>query len=77
MCRPTFYQIYKKKTTEGFQSLPYVFALFSSMLWIYYALVKKDASLLVITINSFGCVIESVYLAIFLVYASKKTRVSI
>ena len=45
------------------------------MLWIYYALVKKDASLLLITINSFGCVIETIYLAIFLVYAPSKTRV--
>ncbi|KAH1255163.1 Bidirectional sugar transporter SWEET14 [Glycine max] len=71
---PTFYQIYKKKSSEGFQSLPYVVALFSSMLWIYYALVKKDASLLLITINSFGCVIETIYLAIFLVYAPSKTR---
>ncbi|KAG5035770.1 hypothetical protein JHK87_010680 [Glycine soja] len=71
---PTFYQIYKKKSSEGFQSLPYVVALFSSMLWIYYAFVKKDASLLLITINSFGCVIEAIYLAIFLVYAPSKTR---
>lgn len=73
---PTFYQIYKKKTAKGFQSLPYVVALFSSMLWIYYALVKKDASLLLITINFFGCVIETIYLAIFLTYATNKTRLS-
>lgn len=73
---PTFYQIYKKKTAEGFQSLPYIIALFSSMLWIYYALVKKDATLLLITINSFGCVIETIYLAIFLIYAPNKTRLS-
>ncbi|OIW17783.1 hypothetical protein TanjilG_06468 [Lupinus angustifolius] len=73
---PTFYQIYKKKTSEGYQSLPYVVALLSAMLWIYYALVKKDAALLLITINTFGIVVESSYLALFLFYASKKARLS-
>lgn len=73
---PTFYQIYKKKSTEGFQSLPYVVALFSAMLWIYYAFVKREAALLLITINTFGIVVESIYLAIFLFYAPRKPRLS-
>ncbi|XP_026397980.1 bidirectional sugar transporter SWEET14-like [Papaver somniferum] len=71
---PTFYRIYKKKTTEGFQSLPYVVALFSSMLWIYYAFLKSDATFL-ITINSVGCVIETIYLAMYMAYAARKARV--
>ncbi|CAH9086043.1 unnamed protein product [Cuscuta epithymum] len=71
---PTFYQIYKKKSTVGFQSIPYVVALFSAMLWIYYAFLKTNTTLL-ITINSFGCFIETLYVAFFLFYSSKKSRI--
>lgn len=41
---------------------------------IYYALNKNDATLL-ITINSFGIVIETIYLSLFIAYAPKKIRV--
>ncbi|KAI3859077.1 hypothetical protein MKX03_015067 [Papaver bracteatum] len=71
---PTFYRIYKKKTAEGYQSVPYVVALFSSMLWIYYAFLKTDATFL-ITINSVGCVIETIYIAMYMAYAARKARV--
>ncbi|XP_020595743.1 bidirectional sugar transporter SWEET14-like [Phalaenopsis equestris] len=71
---PTFYRVHKNKTTEGFQSVPYVVALFSSMLWIYYAFIKTNTYLLV-SINAFGCLIETFYIVIFLIYAPKKAKI--
>ncbi|XP_021845860.1 bidirectional sugar transporter SWEET15 [Spinacia oleracea] len=71
---PTYYRIYKKKSTEGFQSVPYVVALFSAMLWLYYALLKKKEYFL-ISINSVGCIIETLYIAFYYVYASRKARI--
>ncbi|OWM65517.1 bidirectional sugar transporter SWEET9-like [Punica granatum] len=69
---PTFYQIYKRKSTEGFQSIPYSVSLLSATLLVYYGLLKKDT--LIITINAFGCLIETAYVAAYLLYASKKAR---
>ncbi|THG11221.1 hypothetical protein TEA_030204 [Camellia sinensis var. sinensis] len=40
---------------------------------MYYALLKPDAIPL-ISINSFGCIVETIYIIIFLAYASKKAK---
>ncbi|XP_030531435.1 bidirectional sugar transporter SWEET14-like [Rhodamnia argentea] len=71
---PTFCGICKRKSTEGFQSIPYVVSLLSAMLLLYYGLLKKDT--LLITINGIGCVIETVYVAAYLIYASKNARMT-
>ncbi|GMH31521.1 hypothetical protein Nepgr_033364 [Nepenthes gracilis] len=45
------------------------------MLWIFYAFFDTNSTFL-ITINSFGCFIEALYIAIFLFYGTKETRIS-
>ncbi|KAG9128879.1 hypothetical protein Leryth_009649 [Lithospermum erythrorhizon] len=70
---PTFYTIFRKKSTQGFQSIPYVVALFSAMLWLYYASLKPNT--LLVTINTFGVFIETIYIAFFLFYAHKKAKI--
>lgn len=69
----TFRQVFTKKTTGGFSSVPYVVALFSCVLWIFYALIKTNSRLL-LTINAFGCGIEFIYIASYLVYAPRRAR---
>ena len=59
----------------GFQSLPYVVSLFSALLWLYYAFIKGGGTFLLISINTLGTFIESVYIIIFLVYATPDTKV--
>ncbi|KAB1216190.1 Bidirectional sugar transporter NEC1 [Morella rubra] len=71
---PTFYRICKRKSTEEFQSLPYSVALFSAMLTLYYAFLKTSA-LLLITINCIGIAIESIYLAMYMIYAPGRAKI--
>ena len=65
--------MYRKKSTGGFSSVPYVVALFSSVLWIFYALVKTNSRPL-LTINAFGCGVEAAYIVFYLVYAPRRAR---
>ncbi|XP_030539916.2 bidirectional sugar transporter SWEET9-like [Rhodamnia argentea] len=70
---PTFYTIYKKKSSDGYQSIPYVVALSSASLLLYYGVLKTNATM-IISINALGIVIELAYLLIFLIYASTKEK---
>ncbi|XP_054808177.1 bidirectional sugar transporter NEC1-like [Prosopis cineraria] len=72
---PTFYTIYKNKSSEGFQSIPYIVALLSAMLLLYYGFLKSHA-ILIITINCIGCAIEVTYLILYFIYAPRKQKIS-
>ncbi|XP_034673851.1 bidirectional sugar transporter SWEET5-like [Vitis riparia] len=72
---PTFIQIVKKKTVGEFKPDPYLATVLNCMMWVLYGLpfVRPD-SLLVITINGGGLVIELIYVTIFFVYADSLKR---
>ncbi|KAF3441283.1 hypothetical protein FNV43_RR15196 [Rhamnella rubrinervis] len=72
---PTFVRIIKNKTVEEFKPDPYIATVLNCLFWIFYGMpfVKPD-SILVITINSIGLVLELIYLSIFFVYATTKGR---
>ncbi|XP_022150125.1 bidirectional sugar transporter SWEET4-like [Momordica charantia] len=72
---PTFWKIIKRKTVEEFKPDPYIATVLNCMFWIFYGMpfVHPD-SVLVVTINGIGLVIELAYLAIFVFFADNKGR---
>ncbi|KAI3976164.1 hypothetical protein MKX01_024947 [Papaver californicum] len=75
---PTFYEIIKKGAVEEFSPNPYLCTILNCLLWVYYGLpFVHPNSILVVTINGVGLVIELVYICIFLMYATKKGRRSV
>lgn len=64
----------KRRSTEEFESLPYICKLLNAYFWVYYGLIKPD-SLLVATVNMFGAVVEIIFLFIFLLYAPPGMKV--
>ncbi|MCL7025870.1 hypothetical protein MKW94_007215 [Papaver nudicaule] len=70
------FSIHQKGAAEDFSPNPYLLAILNCASWIYYGIVHTD-SLLVLTINGFGLVIEILYVAFYLFYATKKQRLSV
>jgi solute carrier family 50 protein (sugar transporter) len=68
------------KAVEDFKPDPYIATVLNCMFWVFYGMpfVHPD-SLLVVTINGVGLVLELIYLAVFYTYAAKQQngRVSI
>ncbi|KAF7834516.1 bidirectional sugar transporter SWEET17 [Senna tora] len=57
---PTFWRIIKQRSTEDFESLPYICTLLNSSLWTYYGIIKAG-EYLVATVNGFGVAVEIAY----------------
>lgn len=71
----TFWRIARNRSTEEFESIPYICKLLNAYQWVYYGIIKPN-SVLVATINGFGAVVELVFIVIFLMFAStQKMRV--
>ncbi|EYU37366.1 hypothetical protein MIMGU_mgv1a018574mg, partial [Erythranthe guttata] len=71
----TFRRIYKEKSTVGHTFMPYIVAFFSSMLWMYYGLLGSTKP--IIYINIVACIIECIYILMYLYYASKTIRMKV
>ncbi|XP_059313223.1 bidirectional sugar transporter SWEET17-like [Lycium ferocissimum] len=69
----TFRRIVKNRSTEDFDSLPYICTLLNSSLWTYYGLIRPG-SYLVSTVNGFGVIVEIIYVALFLQFAHSQMR---
>ncbi|VAI92863.1 unnamed protein product [Triticum turgidum subsp. durum] len=72
---PTFWRICKAKDVEEFKPDPYLATLLNCMLWVFYGLpIVHPNSILVVTINGIGLVIEGIYLIIFFIYSTNNKR---
>ncbi|KAJ0985820.1 hypothetical protein J5N97_004176 [Dioscorea zingiberensis] len=69
---PTFWKIIKRKDVEDFSPIPYLATLMNCILWVFYGLpFVHPNSLLIVTINGFGLVVEVVYIIILFIYGRK------
>ncbi|KAL8141971.1 LOW QUALITY PROTEIN: hypothetical protein V2J09_015003 [Rumex salicifolius] len=74
---PTFVHIIKKKSVQNYKPEPYLATILNCAMWVFYGLpfVHPDSTL-VITINGFGFVLQSIYIAIFFIYSPMTKWVS-
>lgn len=74
LCRKTFWRVLKKRSTEEFDSLPYVSTFLTASLWAYYGLIKPDG-FLIVSVNIFGISLQVCYLTIFLLFSPPNMKV--
>ncbi|PUZ75271.1 hypothetical protein GQ55_1G144900 [Panicum hallii var. hallii] len=72
---PTFIRIWKKGSVEQYSPVPYIATLLNCMIWVLYGLpLVHPHSMLVITINGTGLVIELTYVTLFLLCSRGAAR---
>ncbi|VAI92865.1 unnamed protein product [Triticum turgidum subsp. durum] len=68
---PTLRRICKAKDVEEHKPDPYLATVLTCMLWVFYGLpIVHPNSILVVTVNGIGLVVELVYLIIFFIYST-------
>ncbi|KAL1531351.1 bidirectional sugar transporter SWEET4-like [Salvia divinorum] len=72
---PTCLRIWRNRTTEEFHPYLFLASVLNCMFWVFYGLpmVHPD-SILVISINSAGLILELIYLIIFFRYTTNRKR---
>lgn len=74
---PTVIRIVKKKSSGGLSGDLYVFKLFNCLLWTFYGLpFIHPHDFWVVLTNSFGCAFALMYIAPYVLYATRKERLS-
>ncbi|XP_057520429.1 bidirectional sugar transporter SWEET4-like [Amaranthus tricolor] len=72
---PTFFGICKKKSVEKYSATPYLLTFLNCMLWTIYGLpFIQPNNILVSTISASGCIIEFIYLTLFIIYSDGKKK---
>ncbi|CAA2998398.1 bidirectional sugar transporter SWEET5-like [Olea europaea subsp. europaea] len=72
---PTFIKIRKAKSVQGFKPDPYVATVLNCAMWVFYGLpIVHPDSLLVVTINGVGFIIEISYVTIFFLFSNWAMR---
>ncbi|KAK9219190.1 hypothetical protein WN943_007830 [Citrus x changshan-huyou] len=56
----TFWHIVQRRSTEEFESIPYISKLLNAYFWVWYGIVKPN-SVLVASVNGFGAALEIIY----------------
>ncbi|GLU17778.1 hypothetical protein SLE2022_341320 [Rubroshorea leprosula] len=72
---PTFKRIIRNQSTEQFSGLPYVYALLSCLITMWYGtpFMSYDNAM-VMTVNSMGALFQLAYIIVFITYAEKDSK---